>query len=223
GEKELKRKYESIYGKDGLEWEGVVVLQRYADRYLYGNFENGVQSGGRIQYVQLFSIIAIFILIIACINFMNLSTARASRRMKEVGIKKVVGAHRGSIVVQHLFESIFMAGLSLLVAMAVVYLLLPPFRTIAGKELNLTFDSGLLLAVLGITALTGLVSGSYPAFYLSAFRPAVVLKGLLRTSIGETWVRRGLVAFQFIVSVTLIVSVVVVYKQIEFIQEKNLG
>lgn len=218
-----KAKYEEIYGKDGVEWEGLVVLQRYADRYLYGNFENGVQAGGKIQYVKLFSIIAIFILIIACINFMNLSTARASRRMKEVGIKKVVGAQRGSIVVQHLCESIFMAGLSLVVAMAVVYLLLPPFRTITGKELTLTFDNALFPAVLGITVFTGLVSGSYPAFYLSGFRPAVVLKGLLRTSVGESWVRRGLVGFQFVVSITLIVSVVVVYKQIQFIQAKNLG
>jgi ABC-type antimicrobial peptide transport system permease subunit len=218
-----KSKYEKIYGKDGLQWEGLVVLQRYADHYLYGNFENGVQTGGKIQYVKLFSIIAIFILVIACINFMNLSTARASRRMKEVGIKKVVGAQRSSIIVQHLSESIFMTGLSLMMATLLVYLLLPSFEIITGKEFNLTFDSTLLLFMAGITILTGLVSGSYPALYLSGFRPAVVLKGLLKTSAGESWIRKGLVVFQFVVSVTLIVSVVVVYKQIQFIQAKNLG
>jgi ABC-type antimicrobial peptide transport system permease subunit len=218
-----KSKYEKIYGKDGLEWEGLVVLRRYADRYLYGNFENGVQTGGRIQYVKLFSIIAIFILLIACINFMNLSTARASRRMKEVGIKKVVGAQRSSIIVQHLSESIFMTGLSLMMAMLLVYLLLPSFEIITGKEFNLAIDDTLLFSMAGITALTGLVSGSYPALYLSGFRPAVVLKGLLKTSAGESWIRKGLVVFQFVVSVTLIVSVVVIYKQIQFIQAKNLG
>ncbi|HEY4656677.1 MAG TPA: ABC transporter permease [Cyclobacteriaceae bacterium] len=218
-----KAKYEKIYGKDGLQWEGLVVLQRYVDHYLYGNFENGVQTGGKIQYVRLFSIIAIFILVIACINFMNLSTARASRRMKEVGIKKVVGAQRSSIIVQHISESIFMTGLSLMAAALLVYLLLPPFKIITGKEFNLTFDSTLLLFMAGITILTGLVSGSYPALYLSGFRPAVVLKGLLKTSAGESWIRQGLVVFQFVVSVTLIVSVVVVFKQIQFIQAKNLG
>lgn len=218
-----RAKVEQIYGKEGLEWEGLVVLQRYADHYLYGTFENGVQTGGKIQYVKLFSVIAAFILVIACVNFMNLSTARASRRMKEVGIKKVVGAQRSSIIRQHISESMIMTGLSSILAVLLVYLFLPSFKVITGKDLTLALDSTMLLQVAGIVIITGLISGSYPALYLSGFRPAIVLKGLSKNSVGESWIRRGLVTFQFVVSVTLIVSVVVVYKQISFIQSRNLG
>ncbi|WP_439584620.1 ABC transporter permease [Dyadobacter bucti] len=196
---------------------------KYSDKYLHGQFENGVQSGGRIAYVKLFSIIAVFILMIACINFMNLSTAKASGRMKEVGIKKVVGAYRSSLVFQYLSESVLMAFLSLLISFLLLILLLPQFNIITGKQITLSLNSRLILSVLGITLFTGLLAGSYPAFYLSGFNPVAVLKGKLKTSVGELWVRKGLVVFQFAVSVIFIVSVLVVYKQIDFIQTKNLG
>ncbi|MEX1238468.1 MAG: ABC transporter permease [Cyclobacteriaceae bacterium] len=202
---------------------GTLFLQRFSEKYLYNRYENGLQDGGRISYVKLFSVIALFILTIACINFMNLSTAKASRRMKEIGIKKAIGADRKSLLSQFLGESILMAFLSLIFAILLVVVSLPAFNQITGKQIDLNFESGLVLSVLGITLITGLVAGSYPALYLSRFRPAVVLKGKMNTSAGESWVRRGLVVFQFTISVILIGSVLVVYHQIEFIQSKNLG
>ena len=195
----------------------------FSSQYLYGKYENGVQSGGRIKYVQLFSIIAFFILGIACINFMNLSTAKASRRIKEVGIKKAVGASRKALIYQYLGESILMAFLSLALAIIFVEIFLPQFNLITGKQLTLHLESNLVSSIIGITFITGLLSGSYPALYLSGFSPALVLKGKLNTSIGELFARRGLVIFQFMLSVMLIVSVLVVYKQIQFVQTQNLG
>ena len=198
-------------------------VQRYSERYLHGKYENGVLVGGRIEYVKMFSIIAVFILLIACINFMNLSTARASRRLKEVGVKKVVGARQSNLVAQYLSESILMSLFSLLVALLIVWIFLPQFNTITGKQLALTFSPAVGFALLGIVLLTGLVSGSYPALYLSRFGPATVLKGKLNNFIGEVWARKGLVVFQFTLSIVLIVSVWVVYEQISFIQTRNLG
>lgn len=200
-----------------------LFLKPYSERYLYGNYENGVQTGGRIVYVKLFSIVAVFILFIACINFMNLSTARASRRMKEVGIKKVIGATRSMLIFQYLGESLLMAFISLAVAMLLVGLFLPSFNHITGKHITLPMDTPLIFSLLGITLFTGLVAGSYPAFYLSGFSPAAVLKGKLQHALGEVWIRKGLVVFQFSLSVILIVAVLVVYKQIAFIQSKHLG
>ncbi len=200
-----------------------IFLQQYSDYYLYGRFENGEEAGGRITYVKLFSIIALFILVIACINFMNLSTAKASRRIKEVGIKKAVGANRNTLIKQYLSESMLVSFLSLFVAVVLVQFLLPSFNVITGKHLSFDFNINLILSLLGIAGLTGLVAGSYPALYLSGFNPAIVLKGKLNSSIGELWARKGLVVFQFALSVILIVSVLVVYKQIEFVQNKNLG
>ncbi|MEQ9443666.1 MAG: ABC transporter permease [Cyclobacteriaceae bacterium] len=200
-----------------------LFLKPYSERYLYGDYTNGVLTGGRIAYVRLFSIIAIFILVIACINFMNLSTAKASRRIKEVGIKKAIGARRTTLIAQYLGESIMMATLSLLTAIILVSLLLPQFNQITGKLLTLTLDIPLLASVLGITLLTGLLAGSYPALYLSGFDPTTVLKGRFNSSVGELWARKGLVVFQFALSVILIVAVWVVYQQIAFVQAKNLG
>ena len=139
----------------GLEWEGIIFLQRYSDKYLYNRYENGVQAGGRIEYVKLFSIIAIFILVIACINFMNLATAKASRRIKEVGIKKVSRCQEKKLVLQYIGESMLMAFASLIGAILLVVLVLPQFRKITGKELNLNFDTNLILSVLAITLVTG--------------------------------------------------------------------
>lgn len=198
-------------------------VQRYSERYLHGRYENGALVGGRIEYVRMFSIIAVFILLIACINFMNLSTARASRRLKEVGVKKVVGARQANLMVQYLSESILMSLFSLLVALLIVWLFLPQFNIITGKQLTFTFSFSFALALLGIVLITGLVSGSYPALYLARFQPVTVLKGKLSNFMGEVWARKGLVVFQFTLSIILIVSVWVVYEQINFIQTRNLG
>ena len=201
-----------------------LFLVPYASMYLYGQYENGQQSGGRIEYVRLFSIIAIFILLIACINFMNLSTARASGRAKEVGIRKSIGAQRGSLVLQYLNESMVIATISMIVALLAVSLFLPVFNIITDKHIALEFEDGTLIGwFTGITLLTGLLAGSYPALFLSAFKPAAVLKGMVKGSWSELWARKGLVVFQFFLSVILIVSVLVIYKQIEFVQTKNLG
>ena len=195
----------------------------YSGGYLYGKYENGVQAGGRIDYVRLFSLIALFVLLIACINFMNLSTAKASRRLKEVGIKKTVGASRKSLIFQFMGEAVLMAFVSLTVALALASLLLPQFNHLTGKQLSLDFNPALAGVALGVAGLTGLLSGSYPAFYLSGFRPAAVLKGRLKNAFGEMLARKGLVVFQFAVSLFLIVAVVVVYRQVEFAQTKHLG
>jgi len=218
-----KVKYKALHGMEGLEWEGRIFLQRYSEKYLHNRFENGVQAGGRVIYVRLFSIIALCLLAIACINFMNLSTAQAARRMKEIGIKRAIGAGQKTLLFQYLCESVCMAMVALAIAVVLITFLLPSFNGITGKQLTLNFDTELILTMLGITIVTGIISGSYPAFYLSSFRPAMVLKGKMNSSVRESRVRKGLVVFQFAISIILIVSVLVVYKQIQFIQSKNLG
>lgn len=200
-----------------------LFLKLYSEAYLYGSYENGIQSGGRIEYVRLFSIIAIFILIIACINFMNLSTARASRRAKEIGIKKAVGAPKKSLIYQYLSESLLVTLFALILAVVAVILILPEFNDITSKKIALEFDWSLVLSFIGIALFTGLVAGSYPALYLSAMNTVKILKGQLKSSTGEIIARKGLVIFQFFISVLLIVSVIVIYQQIEFVQSKNLG
>jgi len=201
-----------------------LFLKPFSERYLFGRYENGNQAGGRIEYIQLFSIIAIFILIIACINFMNLSTARASRKAKEVGIKKSLGAQRQSLVIQFLSESLVTSFLALILGLTIVWLFLPQFNLITEKRIAVSFNDVELLAWFSaITIFTGIIAGSYPALYLSGFKPAAVLKGEVKGSIGELWARKGLVVFQFFLSVILIVSVLVIYRQIDFVQSKNLG
>ncbi len=208
---------------NGEEFHRTQFVSLYSDRYLYNHYENGIQAGGRIEYVRLFSIIAIFILLIACINFMNLSTARASRRIKEVGIKKAIGASRTTLIYQYLSESLLMTFLSLLVALLLVTLFLPQFNVITGKQLGLHLNANLILSLLGIVLFTALIAGSYPALYLSGFNPATVLKGKLTSMVGQVWARKGLVVFQFVLSIILIVSVWVIYQQIRFVQTQNLG
>jgi putative ABC transport system permease protein len=200
-----------------------MFIQRYSDLYLYSHYENGKQSGGRIDYVILFSVIALVILSIACVNFMNLSTAQALRRIKEVGIKKTIGVQRRTLIWQHLSESMLMSVISLVVAAILVFLFLPQFNDITGKQLSLAQSGEVFFGAIVVVILTGLISGSYPAFYLSGFRPAVVLKGKLNTSLGEVFVRKGLVIFQFCISILMIAGVVIVYRQLDFVQSKKLG
>lgn len=200
-----------------------LFVRPYSSSYLYGKYENGVQAGGRIEYIKLFSIIAVFILIIACINFMNLSTAKASRRLKEVGIKKAIGSTRKALVFQFLSEAVFMALLSLIVAVCLVLLVLPVFNSITGKSLHVIFDAKIVSLALLLTFITGIFSGSYPAFYMSGFDVVSVFRGKLKKSIGELLARKGLVVFQFMISLVLIVAVMVVVKQMDFVQSRNIG
>ena len=198
-------------------------LHKYSDEYLHNNYENGRQIGGRITYVHIFSLIGIFILVIACINFMNLSTAKAARRIREVGVRKVVGARRVQLVMQYLGESIWMVLLSLLFALLWVELLLPSFNLLTDKELSLHLRPGFLAAMASLVGLTGLLAGSYPALYLSGFRPVAVLKGRIPTRPGELLIRKGLVIFQFTLSVLFIGAVAVIYQQMQYIQNIRLG
>ncbi len=201
-----------------------LFITKYSNRYLYNHFENGQQAGGRIAYVRLFSAIAFFILLIASINFMNLATAKATRRIKEVGVKKAVGAGRSALVAQYLGESVLMALISLVLAIGMVEVAIPQFNEITGKEVAFSIvDPTLFISVLGITVLTGLLAGSYPALYLSGFKPATILKGKLDRFLGETLVRKGLVVFQFTTSLILVLAVWTTYQQVRFIQTKNLG
>ncbi len=200
-----------------------IFLRKFSDGYLYDNYNNGVQSGGRITYVRLFSFIAILVLLIACINFMNLSTARASSRFKEIGIKKVVGTSRRALVFQFLTESVLLDLLAMVLALGLVLLFTPTFNYITGKALSLEFSLHNIILLLSITLVTGLLAGSYPAFYLSGFTPLTTLKGNFKGKMGETFIRKGLVVFQFVASIILIISVLFINKQVNFALNKPIG
>ncbi len=191
---------------------------------LHSNFENGVETGGMHDYVQLFSIIAIFILIIACINFMNLATARSERRAKEVGIRKSVGSNRYELVLRFMGESIFISLIAFLFAIIMAQLLLPLYNDLVDKELTIDYASKWFwLLSPGIILLTGIISGSYPAFYLSSFQPVKVLKGKIQVGKGATTPRKVLVTLQFGFSILLIIGTIVIYKQIQLVKGRQLG
>ncbi len=219
----LNKKIEGLIAKNSGDTTRRPVAVKFSDIYLQNTFNHGVSTGSKIVYVRLFSLIAVFILVIACINFMNLSTAKAARRMKEVGIKKVVGARRPQLIAQFLSESILMTLFATGLALVMTWLLLPAFNNLTGKEIVLHPDFQLIGALLGITVITGLFAGSYPALYLSKFNPLVVLKGKLPSSITEVLSRKGLVIFQFTLSAILIVSVLVIYRQVRYIQSTDPG
>jgi predicted permease len=196
---------------------------KFSDNYLVHTYDHGSEVGSKTVYVRLFSLIAIFILVIACINFMNLSTAKASQRMKEVGIKKVVGAGRKQLIVQFLTESTLLSLFAMLIAIAIAWVLLPEFNNLTGKQIELNFTPQLIASLIAVTLITGILAGSYPALYLSGFRPVKILKGKLQSSFAEAFSRKGLVVFQFTLSVMLIISVLVVYQQIQYIQKTSPG
>ncbi len=200
-------------------------IQPYADVYLHSKFDKqGNLSGGRIQYVKLFSIVAIFILLIACINFMNLTTARSIKRAKEIGVRKVVGAVRFALIRQFIGEALLIVSVAVVIALTLVGLVLPQFNQLTGKEFYIPFHNpGFWSVIAGLLLITGFVSGSYPALYLSSFRPVFVLKGSLKFSRNALWFRKGLVVFQFTLSIILIIGTIVVSRQVNYIQNVNLG
>jgi ABC-type antimicrobial peptide transport system permease subunit len=192
--------------------------------HLHGDFNFGVPSGGRIQFVWFFGIIGTFVLLLACINFMNLSTARSEQRAKEVGIRKTMGSLRHQLIAQFLGESILLALLAFLLAVGLASLSLPFFNNIAAKKMHFPAESPAFWAIaLGFTLLTGILAGSYPAFYLSAFKPVKVLKGILRAGGGATRGRQVLVTFQFTVSLALIIGTIVVFRQIQVAKDRPVG
>jgi putative ABC transport system permease protein len=192
---------------------------------LYDSFENGKEIPGRIKYVNLFSLIAWIILIIACINFMNLSTARSEQRAREVGVRKVLGAGKGKLIGQFIGESLILALISAVIAVAIIYLSLPAFNSLVEKQLSLNLTNPLHIGgILAIAIICGLIAGSYPAFYLSSFNPIMVLKGLkIKTSGSAGFIRKGLVVTQFSISIILIISTILIYQQIHHIKNRDLG
>jgi hypothetical protein len=198
-------------------------MQLYSDHYLHGDLQTGYPAGGRIEYVRLFSIVAFFVLLIACINFMNLTTGRSVRRAREIGVRKVMGAARGRLILQFMGEALIMTLLSTGVALALVELTLPAFNSFTGKQIELPYATPFFwFGLLGLTLLTGVLSGSYPALFLSAFRPVIVLKGALG-AVKASGLRRGLVVFQFVLSIILITGALIVSRQIDYIRHKDLG
>jgi len=192
--------------------------------HLYGSFENGKESGGRIEIVRLFGIIAAFILIIACINFMNLSTARSEKRAKEVGVRKVVGAQRKSLVAQFLGESVMLALIAGVFALLIVQFALPAFNNLVDKKLVIDFGSPLFwLAGLSFVGITGILAGSYPAAYLSSFKPVSVLKGSVKAANALVTPRKVLVIAQFSFAIVLIIATIIVRQQIQKAQDRQTG
>ena len=199
-------------------------LQKYGEIYLHNHFTGGRPDGGRIGYVRLFSAVALFILLIACINFMNLATARSVKRAKEIGVRKVLGAMRIALIRQFLTESLLLTTLSVVLALFLLVSLLPGFNYLTQKQISIPFNSGSFWVILLLlTAVTSCIAGSYPALFLSSFKPIRVLKSAARQGSNGRWLRKGLVVFQFTLSVILIIGTIVVSKQVGFIQSGNIG
>ncbi|HVX26540.1 MAG TPA: ABC transporter permease, partial [Parafilimonas sp.] len=195
------------------------------DWHLRNNFVNGVQDGGNIKYVKLFSTIAFIILLIACINFMNLATARSEQRAKEVGVLKVMGAGKKGLIGKFISESLLMSFVAVLLAVGILYFVLPSYNNLVEKQLSLNlFQPAHFISLLFITLFSGLIAGSYPAFYLSSFNPVKVLKGFrIKTSDAVIFIRKALVITQFTASVVLIIATIIVYKQVQHIKDRDLG
>lgn len=201
-----------------------VFTQPMARNHLYSKNENGVLVGDKIKTVQLFGVIACFILLIACINFMNLSTARSEKRAREVGVRKVVGAYRGFLIAQFVGESILISGLAFIVAMVLAYLSLDSFNLLVGKQLVIDYSNPVLwLFSAGFVLFTGLLAGSYPAFYLSSFQPVKVLKGSFKKADALISTRKVLVVFQFSFAIILIICTLIIQRQIEYAQNRDAG
>lgn len=200
-------------------------LTALTDIHLHSNKAAELEANSSIQYIYIFSTIAVFILLIACINFMNLSTARSANRAKEVGVRKVLGSSRKSLIAQFLTEAALMSILALLLALVIAYMLLPYFNQLAAKELTISLlrTPWLLLTLVALPLVVSLLAGSYPAFFLSAFQPIQVLKGKVSRGFKSSNLRSGLVVFQFTISIVLMVGTLVIYRQLNFIRNKNLG
>ncbi len=199
-------------------------MQPFTEKYLHDHFTNDKVDGGRIAYVHLFSIIAVFILLIACINFMNLTTARSLKRAREIGVRKVVGAMRPTLIRQFLGESLLLTSVAIIFSLVLMALLLPVFNQITAKQISLPFDQPVFwLEILGLTLITGVVAGSYPALFLSSFKPVKVLKGALKMTSGVVIFRKGLVVFQFVLSVFLIISTIIITRQVNYVVNQNVG
>ena len=221
----VSKKIANTINKNQKDAKVTISLQPITDIHLYSQNIWGIGGTGDITQVYIFSIIAILILLLACINFINLATARAGNRAKEVGMRKVVGARRKEIIYQFFLESIIYAFAALIISIILIIDLLPVFNSISGKELTFGFQSDLdiLLLAIGVALITGIISGSYPAFILSRFNPVKVLKGRLGLGRSNKNFRKPLIIFQFSLTIILIIGTVVVNRQLHFLENKNLG
>lgn len=209
---------------DPFNKENKLFLYPFSKAHLYGKFKNGVNAGGAIEYVRLFLFLAIGILLIACINFMNLSTARSERRSREVGIRKVVGARRIAIIQQFLGESVLTAFLAFIVAVLIMSATLNYFNEVIGKQLTIPYTNmWAWITAISVTLLTGVLAGSYPALFLSSFKPVKVLKGISKTGKRTLHSRQVLVVVQFVFATCLILSSILIYKQITYIKNRPIG
>jgi putative ABC transport system permease protein len=209
---------------DKEEPKGGFFLYPLERTHLYSNFENGIETGGLIDLIRMFAIIAAFILIIACINFMNLSTARSEKRSREVGIRKVSGALKSSLVMQFLGESVLISFVAACFALLIVQLCLPSFNLLTGKQLSIPFSSAYFwLAMGGFILFTGIIAGSYPAFFLSSFKPVKVLKGMFVPAKTLVTPRKILVVSQFTFAIILIIGTIIIRKQIDYAQDRQAG
>ena len=217
-------KIENMIKENNKTVASVAFLQPYQDIHLYSDYRNGKLVGGRIEYVQMFTVVAAFIILIASINFMNLSTARSTQRAQEIGIRKAVGANKSTLMSQFMGESLLMTLLAAILALVMVILVLPGFSDLINQNLLVDiFDPKLMFVFFGIALITGLLAGSYPAFYLSGFNPVIVLRGSFTPGSGASQLRQVLVVFQFGLSILLIIGTLTVYEQITYMRNKNLG
>ena len=201
-----------------------ITLQPLKDWHLFTDYKNGIASGGVVDYVRMFGIIGLFVLLIACINFMNLSTARSQKRAKEVGIRKVAGSTRKALILQFIIESVITAGIAFTLSLIVLQLILPSFNPLTKCDISIPYSNTLFwILMTGYVLITGLVAGSRPAFYLSSFQPVKVLKGISQRGASATMFRKMLVVLQFSCSVALIIGTLIVYKQINFAKDRPIG
>ena len=220
----ISQKIRDLEYKHEPEAQPALFLFPMSQWHLYSNFKDGLNNGGRIQFVWMFGIIGIFVLLLACINFMNLSTARSEKRAKEVGVRKSVGSMKGQLISQFLSESLVVTFLALILSVLLVQLSMDSFNNLADKELALPYNNPIFWAgILGFSIFTGLLAGSYPAFYLSSFEPLEVLKGSFKMGKGASIPRQVLVTLQFTVSVTLIIGTIVVFQQIQHAKNRPVG
>ena len=216
-------KYNKVSEED-KKYKPEVFLHPMTKWRLYSSFKDGKNAGGRIEFVWLFGVIGVFVLLLACINFMNLSTARSEKRAKEVGIRKSIGSMRSQLIYQFFTESVVVALIAFIVSLGFVYLALPMFNEVADKKITLLWSSSVFWLIgIGFSLLTGIIAGSYPALYLSSFQPVKVLKGTFRVGRFASIPRKVLVVLQFTVSVTLIIGTIVVFRQVEFAKNRPIG
>ena len=200
-------------------------LQKITDIHLHSKIQDEAEAGGDISYIYIFGAVAVFMLVIACINYMNLATARSANRAKEVGIRKVMGSQRNQLMLQFITESVVISLVALVVSIVLIYALLPGFNALANKEMSFGYvlQAPVLLSLLGVVVFAGVIGGSYPAFYLSGFNPVSVLKGKLSTKGGSVFFRKSLVVTQFAISIFMLISTLIVFDQLKFLQSKDLG